>query len=91
MPISIDEFRRLPNLEGIRESKLAWQVYEAISKRPSSVAEIAQVLNRRVEKVVSILNQLMRRGFVGFSLASNREVRFYWVQTLEGEPALREK
>ena len=91
MPISIEEFRRLPNLEGIKEFKLAWQVHEAISKRPSSVFEIAQVLDRRVDKVVSILNQLMRRGFVGFRIAPNNEVRFYWVQTLEGEPALRDK
>ena len=93
MPISRREFLRLPNIPSeLREQKLAWQTYEALSRSSLSVVDLARVLGRPFDKVAHVLNLLMRTGFVGFHLASDKkEVRFYWVQTAEGEPALKGK
>ena len=92
MPITRDEFYRIPNLpKEIRHLKLALQIHETLS-RPLTWMDLTKTLGRPVEEVVLVLNQLIRAGFVGIHPSSDkREIRFHWVQTTKGEPALRSK
>lgn len=93
MTVSLDQFRKWPKIpREIRQFKLAWEIYEALLRHPSSVEDLSRILNRPLERVAYVLNQLMRTGFVGFHLApKSKKVLFYWAQTTEGEPALRNR
>jgi hypothetical protein len=93
LPVTRDEFYKIPKLpDEIRHLKLALQVHDTLSARPLTWMDLTKALGRPVEEVVLVLNQLIRAGFVGIHPRSDkREIRFHWVQTIRGEPALRSK
>jgi hypothetical protein len=93
LPITRDEFYKIPRLPNeIRHLKLALEIHEALSTRPLTWMDLTKTLDRPVEEVVLVLNQLIRAGFVGIHPRSDKkEIRFHWVQTTRGEPALRPK
>jgi hypothetical protein len=90
MPISLGEFRKLPSLPLDKNSKLVWEVYSLLMHHPASIADLTRLLNAPPEVIVSLINELVRIGFVAFHLPTGSQVlRFYWVQTVRsGKPAL---
>lgn len=84
MPISRKEFDKIPDLPKGLQSKLALQIHEALLSGPLALDDLARTVAKSTEDVESILNRLVRSGFVGFSRG-----RYHWAQTTKGQPALR--